>query len=517
MSSSTGVMRTRVIRDTYFDSLLLLVATQVMSDLPEVHWAGAVMATPAGKEQLASDGFGPELLDGAGASDLVLAVRVADPDAADGVLDAGLAATATEREMDEDSGSDKVVPRTLTEARDVLPDATVAIISVAGEYAALEAHHALTAGLHVLLFSDNVSLAEEVELKQRATELGLLVMGPGAGTSILSGIGLGFANTVRSGPVGVIAAAGTGAQEVSSLLDRWGVGVSHVIGVGGRDLSDAVQGRTTKAAIRALQDDPGTKVVLLVSKPPDTEVAKDVLDMCGSMPTVVTFLGLDDMDLPVNIHLTSTLAAGAMSATELAGGTVPDLNAGLRANVEAAIGRIDDSRHTVRGYFSGGTLCYEAQLIIGQQLGDVYSNEPLNHDHGVPAPADAHILLDLGAEEYTHGRPHPMIDPSGRIDMLRAEAGDAPVAVVLLDVVIGHGAHTDPAGELAPVCADIMANGGPQVVAYVLGTDADPQGYAAQRAILEEAGCLVTDTAAAAALAAAAIAGRQPELITKGS
>lgn len=517
MNTRTGVLQTRIIRDTYFDSLLLLVATQVMSDRPGVDWAGAVMATPSGKEQLDADGFGEELLDGASASDLVLAVRGTDDAAAEEALDAGLAATASERAADEGNGTSVQAPRTVAEAVETLASASVAIISVPGDYAALEAHHALTANLHVLLFSDNVPLAEEVELKQRANELGLLVMGPGAGTSILAGIGLGFSNAVRRGPVGVIAAAGTGAQEVSALLDRWGVGVSHVIGVGGRDLSEAVQGRTTKAAIRALESDPETKVILLVSKPPEASVAHDVLRLCENTPTVVTFLGLNTMASTANIHMTATLEAGAKEAARLAGNSPPATAVGLREKVEAACARLGDARRLIRGYFSGGTLCYEAQLIIGEHLGDTYSNEPLNRDHGMPAPDGAHVLLDLGAEEYTHGRPHPMIDPSARLDMMTAEVGDDSVAVVLIDVVLGYGAHDDPAGQLAPVCKEIMADGGPQVVAYVLGTDSDPQNYARQREILEDAGCLVTDTAARAALAAAAIAGRRPDLVNEGS
>jgi len=513
MSSQAAAMKTRIVRDTYFDSLLLLVATQVMSDLPDVIWAGAVMATPAGKEQFAKDGFGEDLLDGAAASDLVLAVRVADPDIAESVLDAGIAATASERSADAGETGGAPTPRTIAEATEGLPDASVAIISVAGDYAALAAHQALTANLHVLLFSDNVPVDEEVELKQRASELGLLLMGPGAGTSILAGTGLGLANKIRRGPVGVVAAAGTGAQEVSALLDRWKVGVTHVIGVGGRDLSEAVQGRTTKAAIRALEADPDTEVILLVSKPPAESVARDVLQLCETTPTVATFLGLDAMDVPSNVRLTATLEAGAREAANLAGTTPPPTATGLREKVEAACTRLGPDRRTVRGYYSGGTLCYEAQLIVGEHLGAVHSNEPLHHDQGLPAPDGAHVLLDLGAEEYTHGRPHPMIDPTARLDMMTAEARDPSVAAVLIDVVLGYGAHDDPAGALAPVCRDIMADGGPQVIAYVLGTENDPQNYTEQRRILEDAGCLVTDTAARAAHAAAAIAGRQPEMV----
>ena len=324
MITQTGSARVRIVRDTYFDSLLLLVATQVMSEVPGVQWAGAVMATPAGREQLAENGFDDEVLDGAKASDLVLAVRVDDEAVGESALDAGLEATANERAADGGGDTGVIQPRTLTEAVEAVPDASIAIISVPGDYAALEAHHALSANLHVLLFSDNVPLAEEVELKRRANDLGLLIMGPGAGTSIISGVGLGFSNAVRRGPVGVVAAAGTGAQEVSTLLDRWGVGVSHVIGVGGRDMSETVGGLSTKSAIRALQADPGTKVILIVSKPPAESVVQEVLRLCGTTPTVVTFLGLEELATPENIHVTSTLEAGAREATRLAGVVPPD-------------------------------------------------------------------------------------------------------------------------------------------------------------------------------------------------
>ena len=512
MTATTEVARSRRVSDTYLDSLRLLVATSVMSEREGVSWAGAVMATPSGRESLAAEGFGDDVVGPAGSNDLVLAVRAADEDAADAALEAGAEAAFADARTESEGGA-PAPPRTLTAAVERMPQADVAIVSVPGDFAALEAHHALSANLHVLLFSDNVSLEEEVELKTRAQELGLLVMGPGAGTAVIAGTGLGFANAVRRGPVGVVAAAGTGAQEVSALLDRWGVGVSHVIGVGGRDLSADVRGRMAIAAVRMLQADPGTEVILLVSKPPDAEVAREVLAACGATPAVATFLGLGELDGAGSVRLAPTLEAGALAVAELTGRT-PDLAVtGLRARVEELAAGLGDDRRTVRGYFSGGTLCYEAQLIVGRLLDAVYSNEPLDPERSVPAPSGAHVLLDLGAEEYTVGRPHPMIDPSARIELLRAEARDPEVAVVLLDVVLGYGAHDDPAGELAPVLAEIMADGGPRVVAYVLGSETDPQGYTEQRARLEAVGCLVTETAARAAFAAAAIAGRRPDLV----
>jgi FdrA protein len=501
----------RKISDTYADSMVLLVATSVMSGQPGIGWAGAVMATPGALGDLAAQGFQPGDLASADANDLLLAVHADDDDQAQAALAAGAEAIFSAARADGGPEPDQA-PRTIEAAAECAPGANVAIISVPGPYAALEAHHALTAGLHVLLFSDNVPLAEEVELKQRATELGLLVMGPGAGTAVLAGTGLGFANVLRRGPVGVVAAAGTGAQEVSALLDRWGVGVSQVIGVGGRDLSAGVGGRMAAAAVRALDADPATRAILLVSKPPDPAVARAVLGRCTGTPAVAVFLGLTDLEGQADAELARTLEAGAIAAARLAGAAPPDATQNLADRAAQAAARLPEPRRVIRGFYSGGTLCYEAQLIISGLLGPVYSNEPLVHANTVPAPPGSHVLLDLGAEEYTVGRPHPMIDPQSRIEILRAQAREPDVAVVLLDVVLGHGSHADPAGELAPVLAEVMADGGPQVVAYVLGSSGDPQDYAGQRATLEAAGCLVTETAARAAYLAAAIAARKPEI-----
>jgi FdrA protein len=265
-------------------------------------------------------------------------------------------------------------------------------------------------------------------------------------------------------------------------------------------------------AARALDADPETSAVLIVSKPPSAPVAATVLAGCGTTPAVAVFLGLTDLTPTAGARLAKTLESGARAAAELVGVSPPVPWLGLRDSVATACARLAPERTLVHGLFSGGTLCYEAQLILEGLLGPIYSNEPLRHEHGLPAPDGAHVLLDLGAEEYTRGVPHPMIDPKGRIDLLRRQRDDPAVAVVLLDVVLGHGSHADPAGQLAPVCAELMADGGPQVVAYVLGTEADPQVYSRQRETLEAVGCIVPETNARGALAAAALVLRQPEL-----
>ena len=515
-------------RDRYVDSVVQMGASRAMMDVDGVEWAAAAMGTPANLETLAGRGFDLSGLE-ATANDCFLAV-LADPDAVDAALEAGEAALGGGGTTGRSGAAGLAAaerPRSLEEAVDALGGAAnVAIVSVPGDYAAIEAHKALSAGMHVLLFSDNVPLDQEIELKERAEQCGLLVMGPGAGTAMLGGTGLGFANTVtgangadRPG-VGVVAAAGTGAQEVMALLDRGGVRVTAVVGVGGRDLSKTVGGRMAKSALRALRADPGTDALLLVSKPPSEGVATAVLAEAASgqtagKPAVAALIGLAEaVPTPAGVRLASTLEGGATTLLSALGLPPLDLDAGLRAAVDAALVDLPDERRLVRGLFSGGTLCYEALVILSGILGPVYSNTPLRKGWGLPAPDDAHVCLDLGEEEFTKGRPHPMIDPEARLEHLRVEGARPDVAVVLLDVVLGYGSHPDPAQVFAPVCAEIRAGGrGPAVVAYVLGTDADPQGLDGQRAALAEAGCIVPPTAGRAALAAAALAARRLDLV----
>jgi FdrA protein len=504
--------RVKVFNDRYVDSVLQMAATRAMLELDGVSWAAAAMATPANIEIFTGKGFDKADLGGASPNDLFIAVDAESDEDGDRAVEQGEG-----RLFSAPSGGggqeEAQKPRTLNEAIDLQSGTNVAIISVPGDYAAFEAHKALSAGLHVLLFSDNVSVADEVDLKERATEVGRLVMGPGAGTAMLGGTGLGFANVVKPGRVGVIAAAGTGAQEAMTLLDRWGVGVSHVIGLGGRDLSDGVDGRMARLAVTAMREDPGTDAILLVSKPPAERVAKEVVKLAGDTPMVASMVGLKTkMDLPEGVTVVTTLEEGVVRTLEGLGKKPPDLTEGLSSDVKSAVDGLAEERTLVRGLFSGGTLCYESLVILSDILGPIWSNTPLDKKLKVPAPEGAHVFLDLGEEEYTKGRPHPMIDPEARIEWLREAAADDQLAVVLIDVVLGYGAHDDPAGQLAPVCAEIVSKGA-RVVAYVLGTDQDPQGYDKQRATLREVGCTVAATNARASLAAAAIALRKPELV----
>jgi FdrA protein len=505
----------RLSRDTYVDSVVQLAGTKAMQVQPGVDWAAAAMATAATVDTLVGEGFPASELAGADANDLVLAVRATDDEAVRAALRAGEQAMRAARPPAHVDVAP--APRTLHEALTRSPDRTVAVISVPGDYAALETHKALSAGLDVLLFSDNVDVAAEIELKDRAVAEGRLVMGPGAGTALLGGTCLGFANAVRAGRVGVVAAAGSGAQEVMSLLDRWGAGVSTVIGLGGRDLTEAVDGRMAKQAVAALRADPATEVILLVSKPPSPRVAAAVIEAASGCALVAALIGLPEgADLPRDVTVARTLEAGVLHTLDVLGLPRPDLLGDLADRVDPAMRRLGPDRRAIRGLFSGGTLCYESQVVLADVVGPVHSNAPLDPTRGLPIPRGASACLDLGEEEFTRGRPHPMIDPDSRVAQLREHGADPSVAAIVLDVILGYGCAPDPAGALAPACARIAADGGPQVIAYCLGTDLDPQGLDRQRAILRDAGCIVTETAARATLAAAALAVRDPAIIRVG-
>ncbi len=453
-------------------------ATAELRALPGVVEAAALMATEPNRVLLAEAGLLTAEAESAGATDLVLAVRAETADAARTALACAELLLAPPGAP---SAATELAPRSTFTAARRAEGAQVAVISVPGPFAALEAHQALGAGLHVFLFSDHVAPADEVTLKRRAGARGLFVMGPECGTAILDGIGLGFANRVRRGPIGLVGASGTGLQEVSTLVHRLGGGVSQVIGTGGRDLDDAVGGLTTLQALEWLARDPATAVIVIVSKPPSAAVADRVLAAAAAAgkPVVACLLGWGGK-APAGVRAVATLEAAALTGLDAVGLTPAALPLPSEGGSPAA-GR-------VAGLFTGGTLCEEAAAIVGD---------------GLP-------FVDFGSPAYTRGRPHPMIDPALRNGAVRAAGADGGVAVILADVVLGWGAHPDPAGELARAGADARAaaRGRPlHLVAHVVGTDEDPQRLGEQEAQLRAAGVLVCATNRIAAELARRLAG----------
>ncbi len=503
------VVTARIFANSYRDSVELMQIAAAIEGRDGIERAGLVMATPANRDVLAAAGLLTDAVDGAGPNDLVVAVAAVDDATATAALD-DASARLTGGAGGGDGAGESTATRasTIAEAVGELEGANLVLIATPGAYATAEARKALKRGLHVFLFSDNVPVADEIELKALARDRGLLLMGPDCGTAILDGVPLGFANTVRRGTIGLAAASGTGLQQVTSLIDRFGAGVSQAIGVGGRDLDERVGGVMMIDAIERLGADPGTRVIVLISKPPAPSVAKRVLAAAGAAgkPVVVTLLGGDpDAVAASGAKFAGTFDEAARLAAGLALGTpIADATDDRDADGGTAAGTViaaafAPSQVRIRGLYSGGSLASEAKLVLRAELGS--------------EAAKAHEIIDLGDDEYTVGRPHPMIDPRLRNETIEATAADPTVAVILLDVVIGTGAHPDPAGVLVPAIAaaqSIAAREGRSlaVVASVCGTAADSQGLDGQEAKLAAAGVVLASSNARAARMAARIVGR---------
>lgn len=464
-------------RGAYADSVALLQVSRQVQGVEGVLAAQVAMATGLNLEVLAQMGF--DVPAEATANDMVVALAVADEadvPAALAAVDAALAAAS----RGGDSGAAEVAPPRTTRAALRRTDADLVLVSVPGQHAFVEAMDALDAGRDVMVFSDNVPLEQEVALKRTAAERGLLVMGPDCGTAVVGGVGLGFANTVQPGPVGIVAASGTGCQELLSLLDHAGVGVTHALGVGGRDLSEDVGGLATREALRRLDEDPAVELVVVVSKPPAESVAKELEEYAAALgtPVELALLGAGRPDLTAAAELVLDRLGRPVPSWPVrdAAPPRPDRSAGRQ-------GRL------LRGLFCGGTLCDEAMLVATGALGPIRSNIPLSPELalGPDLVADTHLMVDFGDDALTQGRAHPMIDPSLRLEHLRRQAADPRTGALLLDVVLGHGADADPAASLAPALAELPV---PVVVALV-GTTGDPQGYEQQAERLAGAGAEV--------------------------
>jgi FdrA protein len=482
-------------RDTYRDSVELMRVAAQLEHMSGVERAALLMGTPANRALMEAAGLLHGAAESAGPNDLVVAVSAEDDAAARAAITAAESLLASQNTGAPASGAaDRPPARTVAEGIAELPAANLAIISTPGTYATAEAMKALKRGLHVFLFSDNVSVADEIELKTLGRQKGLLVMGPDCGTAILDGVPLGFANAVRRGRIGLVGASGTGLQQITCLIDALGEGVSQVIGVGGHDLSEAVGGAMMLLGIEQLAADAETAVIVLVSKPPAARVATRVMAAARATnkPLIINFLGGD----PATVRTAGAIHAGTLEdaarlAVAVANGRMP---VGIDSIDHSLFGLADAARRQrlptqtrVSGLYSGGTLCQEAALILGALL-----------------DAGDFSVIDLGDDEYTVGRPHPMIDFRLRNEQIVEAAADPATAVILLDIVLGYGSHLDPAGAIAPAlerAQTVAADAGRPltIIASVCGTSADPQGMAGQEAALRAAGVILAPSNAQAA------------------
>lgn len=470
-------------KGAYYDSVVLMRLQRDLAGLPDVIDAGVVMATAANRDLLSVNDLLPDSMS-ASPDDLLIVVKADTKKSASNALGNvdELLARRKSSALSEDFR-----PHSLSAAVKQLPDANFVLVSVPGRYAAGVAREALDFGKHVFLYSDNVSLEDEIALKKIAREKGLLVMGPDCGTAIINGIGLGFANRVRSGQIGLVGASGTGTQAVTSHVHALGGGISHAIGTGGRDLNADVNAITAHQALDLLKIDPGTKVIVLVSKPPSSEVATKLISAAqdANKPVVVYFIGYPAPARKIGyIHFAISLSEAAEIAVGL-----------INRNLNLAGGdTLPNPKSYLRGLFSGGTLAYETLLGLQASLSPIYSNAPIYAHQTLkdPLKSESHTIIDLGDEYFMVGRLHPMIDNDLRIRRLKQEAADPEVGMILLDVVLGDGSHPDPTSELAPVINDILKERTDlTILALVIGTDEDPQDIQLQIDRLEKANLIV--------------------------
>ena len=522
-----GVVANRIRRGFYLDSVALMRISAALSARDDVLSASLMIGTPSNLAILEDAGLLTDDGRPAGPNDLVIAIRAGAEEALAAPLEAAESSLAGAESGGPGGGVKGRFPG-LRAASEAIAGANLAIVSVPGPFAAREARRALAAGLHVLVFSDNVPVAEEVALKREARERGRLVMGPDCGTAIIAGTPLAFANRVRAGDIGAIAASGTGLQELSVLVHRGGGGLSHGIGVGGRDLSDEVGGLATFMALEALESDPDTRHIVIVSKPPGPRTEEALVARLGACPKPVTLCLVgrvrDAGALPPGTRLAPTLRDAARLA--LGGGGDrpagdPGPGPGAAEDTGDVTGRGPDFPEgpaleatrpgRIIGLYCGGTLCAEGQTIVRRAGLPIASNAPipgadrLQAGESPLAGSSLHTFIDLGADEYTAGRPHPMIEPGLRSGPLAAALADPSAGALVLDVVLGTGSHPDPAAPVVEVLGSAR-RARPPVIASVCGTELDPQDFAAQRRALEKAGVLVAESNADAVEAALRIA-----------
>lgn len=500
-----GIIR----KGEYFDSVSLMLVAREINKLPGVIDAGVVMGTKENRSILNVSGILlPEFID-ASDTDLLISIKASSQQSVDNAI-AKVEQLLSNIKNRKNNDTRVFEPKSLDTAIEKMPDANICLISVAGKYAACEAFKALDKGLHVMLFSDNVSIEDELKLKTYAADKGLLVMGPDCGTAIINGIPLAFANAVNKGDIGIVAASGTGLQEVSSLISEAGCGISQAIGTGGRDIKKEIGGIMFIQALNALAADDETKIILLVSKPPHPEVLEKITCETKKInkPVVAVFIGANpDIAANAGIIPANTLEEAAMIATYLSKNNnyndvkkiISDRDKKLMKQASELTNQINGK--LLRGLFSGGTLCDETQLVLKDIIGFVYSNIPLNPNFKLQNVWEYkdNTVIDFGDDEFTVGRPHPMIDFSLRMKQLEQQAENNDVTVILFDLVIGYGANKNPLSDLLPVVDRIRIKRNDLIIiCSVTGTSKDPQNKKEIVNLLTNHGVIVAESNAAA-------------------
>ena len=493
-------------KNQYFDSVTLMLFSSKLSSIDGVIQAAVMMGTDHNKQLMTdSKTLDPKYLPDITANDLIIGINAKDQSAIDEairVLDEQFANKVDSNK--EGTTRAKNLDLALKEA----PNSNIAVISIPGRFARSEAMKALKKGLHVMLFSDNVPIDDEIALKEYAYKNDLLMMGPDCGTTIINGVALGFSNVVRKGNIGLTAASGTGLQEVSVIIDKLGAGISQGLGTGGRDLSERVGGITMLQTLDALNNDPNTEVIGIISKPPHPSVMEKIIKKASTIkkPIVACFLGADlNIFNNTNIIGTSTLESAAYTLVKLANNEKVDdvKNSPLYFDTKSWLENILPSKGKyIRALYSGGTLAFESLLLLNKFLPNLYSNIALDKKYNLDNPIESkeHTVLDMGEDFFTDGSPHPMIDPDQRANRIVKDGLDKDTSVVLFDCVLGYGS-TDYAAEAISKAINKVKEKRDDVVfiGSITGTNGDPQSLTLAEQTLKNAGAYVLPTNAQAA------------------
>ena len=486
------MLKTVVKKGSYHDSVVLMLLTNHISAMQGVNKVSIMMATPANKDIFKQSGLDTEELLAASANDMVVVADIENETIMDTIeteIDAYFKKQNTQTQQTESVKSwDKALEK--------MPNADMAVISIAGAYAALEANRALDEGMNVFMFSDNVTIEDEKQLKQKAHDKGLVVMGPDCGTGIIQSVPIAFTNKVNSGKIGIIGASGTGIQELTTIIDRLGEGVKNAIGTGGRDLSSEIGGITMMDTINAMEQDDSIKVMIVISKPPAKAVREMISNRLSAFkkPVVTLFLGEKPEYHEKGFYHAYTLDEAARLAVNLV--RDEDINSCV-VSADTPENAFDKSENkTIKAYYSGGTLAGEAAMLIKDALN---LDTPPEKAEGFMLKHGGHIVVDLGDDVYTQGKPHPMIDPAKRIECMQEATDDSSTGVILFDIMLGYGSHEDMAGALLPTINELKQkaeNEGRKLffIATVCGTRHDYQGYDEAVNKLKNAGVIVCET-----------------------
>lgn len=497
-------LHTSIKRNAYYDSVTLMLLSRELQKLEGVEDVLVGMGTDLNLDLAKDLGLASGEFDGLTPNDLFIAAKIDEA-----LISMKQVEDAFNEQLNKSADSDgeeDYQPPSLRSAVQALPGANMVLVSVPGQFAATEVEEALDAGLHVMLFSDNVSVEDELRLKQKAVEKGLLMMGPDCGTAIINGKPLCFANAVRRGKIGVVGASGTGTQEVTVQIHKLGEGLSQVIGTGGRDLKEQIGGLMMIQGFESLIVDPETALIVLISKPPAPSVAEKIYQIAKTSPkpVVIDFIGGDRAAIEAAGAIPCiSLEDAAQKAVKVLRGQAYEDFTGFSLPEEQIdqigekeVAKLKSNQTELRALFTGGTLADEAMKLLGVHHA-IYSNIPLSPEMAIEnLPAGGgHICLDLGEDQFTRGRPHPMIDPQTRTEFFRSHV-DEKTAVILVDVVLGFGSYQDPAGAVADSVREIRQRLSTQgkdvvVIASVCGTDLDSQDLNKSIKTLEAAGIIV--------------------------